>query len=83
MKPWLRRRQKHGAYHALVQEMRLEDAEKDQNFLRMDTQSFDLLLNLVKPLTEKEDTFFRAAIPAEERLSVTPRYLATGDTYTS
>ncbi|MGH0118224.1 UNVERIFIED_CONTAM: hypothetical protein FKN15_050819 [Acipenser sinensis] len=76
-KPWLRRRQKHGAYHALIQEMRLEDAEKYQNFLRMDTQSFDLLLNLVKHLIEKEDTFFRAAIPAEERLLVTLRYLAT------
>ena len=41
------------------------------------------LLNLVRPRIEKENTRFREAITAEERLVMTLRFLATGETQQS
>ena len=52
------------------------------NYMRMDEQCFDRLLNLVRPLIQKEDTVMRLAITPEQRLAVTLRYLATGATFT-
>ena len=49
------------------------------NFLRMDSSSFEELLTAVAPLIAKSDTVFRDAIPPGERLSVTLRFLATGN----
>jgi hypothetical protein len=44
---------------------------------------FELLINLFGPKIVKMDTRFRAAVPVQERLAVTLRYLATGDSYIS
>ena len=49
----------------------------------MSPDRFDHLLSLVKPLIEKKDTTFRKAISAEERLAITLRFLATGDSQQS
>lgn len=58
----------------------LQDTEPDdyKNFLRMDENSFDTLLTLIRPDIEKQDTVMRPAIPASQRLSITLRYLASG-----
>lgn len=44
----------------------------------MDQESFNYLLDLVRPDIEKKDTKMREAIPASQRLSVTLRYLSSG-----
>ncbi|XP_036436857.1 protein ANTAGONIST OF LIKE HETEROCHROMATIN PROTEIN 1-like [Colossoma macropomum] len=49
--------------------------------LRMTAEEFDFLLERVAPLITKEDTRFWKAISARERLSVTLRFLATGETF--
>ena len=49
----------------------------------MSPDRFDHLLSLVKPLIEKKDTNFRKAISAQERLAITLRFLATGDSQQS
>ena len=49
----------------------------------MSPERFQHLLSLVKPLIEKKDTKFRKCISAAERLGLTLRFLATGDSQQS
>ncbi|XP_022180908.1 protein ALP1-like [Myzus persicae] len=54
-----------------------------RNFFRMTSSDFETLLSLIGPRITKMDTTFRKAIPVNERLAVTLRFLATGDSYHS
>lgn len=54
-----------------------------KNFTRMSKNNFLNILHMVRPLIEKSDSHFRQAIPAEVRLAITLRFLATGDSYSS
>ena len=67
-----------GAYHQLMQELRLGDVASYRNFVQMDAESFDELLHLVAPLITHTDTIMRRAIPPGEILSITLRFLASG-----
>ncbi|XP_046863316.1 uncharacterized protein LOC124457069 [Xenia sp. Carnegie-2017] len=49
----------------------------------MDPESFGVLESLITPLITKKDTNMRRSIPAGERLAVTLRFLATGESYSS
>lgn len=44
---------------------------------------FEYLLNMIGPAIQKTDTKFRKAISVKERLSITLRFLASGDSFTS
>jgi hypothetical protein len=44
---------------------------------------FELLINLISLKIVTMDTRFRAAIPVQERLAISLRFLATGGSYTS
>ncbi|KAG0416984.1 hypothetical protein HPB47_005979 [Ixodes persulcatus] len=77
VKPYLRRHREQGCYANLMRELALEDAEAYRSWIRMDTGTFEELLRKVTPLIMKQDTSFREAIPAGERLAITLRYLAT------
>ena len=81
VRPWLQRRLQHGAYHALLQELYVEDEGSTRNFVRMDIAHFDKLLQLVTPLLVKQETGMRQPIPPGERLAVTLRFLASGKIY--
>ncbi|XP_019698090.1 protein ANTAGONIST OF LIKE HETEROCHROMATIN PROTEIN 1-like [Harpegnathos saltator] len=63
----------------------LADKENDRfrNFVRMAEDDFIFLLNAIKDKISKNDTTFRKAVPAKERLAVTLRFLATGESFTS
>ena len=53
------------------------------NFTRMSKTNFYTLLGIVKPMITKQNTHFRESVPAEMKLAITLRYLATGDSFMS
>lgn len=61
-----------GKFYTIYSELR-QYPPKFFNYLRMSINSFDELLALVGPVITFQDTTFRKAIPAEERLTVTLR----------
>jgi hypothetical protein len=49
----------------------------------MSPSEFEFLINLIGEKISKNDTAFSKAISIQERLTVTPRFLASGDSYVS
>ena len=48
---------------------------------RMSGQTFEKLVNLLRPFLQRQDTFFRSAIPVEKRVAVALWRLANGNSY--
>lgn len=80
---WIALRQTEGFYAKLLVELESEDPKVYQQFVRMTAEQFHQLRVLVTPHVQKQDTNMRKSISAGERLLLTLRYLATGDTYQS
>ncbi|XP_073436960.1 uncharacterized protein [Dendrobates tinctorius] len=57
--------------------------EKFVHFCRLTIPAFDHLLDLLSPELNYQKTVMRRPISAEERLLITLRFLATGESYTS
>lgn len=81
VKDWIKNREKYGVMNSLLPQLRSNDEKCYKNFLRMTPLEFDMLLQKVKPFIEKQNTFMRKSIPANERLALTLRFLATGKKY--
>ncbi|XP_069603217.1 uncharacterized protein [Ranitomeya imitator] len=75
-------RESRGAYHCLFGELN-DNREKYFEYTRMSQESFRYLLRRVEGSISRQDTQLRRAISAEERLLVTLRFLATGETLRS
>jgi hypothetical protein len=54
-----------------------------KNFTRMPPSEFEFLVNLIGEKFSKKDTAFRKAISVQERLALTLRFLASGDSHVS
>lgn len=67
----------------LLYDLKNEEGDHFKNCRRMTPETFNNLLNIIEPKIKKEDTQFRLSIPANERLALTLRYLATGDSFAS
>ncbi|XP_064479250.1 uncharacterized protein LOC135392472 [Ornithodoros turicata] len=83
MKPYLKRRPQMSCCENLMRELAMEVKDNYRRYIRMDVSTFEHLLNLVRPQIQRQDTNFREAISPEERLSVTLRLLATGESFHS
>lgn len=81
---WLKRRdQGKDVAELVLKELQYEDVETFYNFNRMYPRTYHHLLGLLRSKIEKQDTVMRQAIPAETRLLMTLRFLATGDSFRS
>ncbi|XP_011858851.1 PREDICTED: uncharacterized protein LOC105556374 [Vollenhovia emeryi] len=79
---WLQRRNVcNNVLTMLFEELGPEDPKSFQNYTRMQEEVMEELLILVRPYIEKKDTVMREAISPRMRLSVTLRYLATGNSF--
>lgn len=70
--PIYKERQTRGAYYTTFQELK-KHPRKFQNYCRMSYGLFSDLLTILEDNISKNDTNFRRAIPAEERLLITLR----------
>ena len=63
--------------------MPLPGAPAFARYFRMDKEKFNHLVGRISIHIQRQDTIMRAAISPGERLAVTLRYLATGETFPS
>jgi hypothetical protein len=54
-----------------------------KNFTRVSKRNFYTTLGIVEPMVTKQNTPFRESVPAEMKLAITLRYLASGDSFMS
>ncbi|KDR07180.1 hypothetical protein L798_03447 [Zootermopsis nevadensis] len=82
MKELYRQRMQYG--NRLMRDMTFELVEDTvKNFTRMSLSDFEHITSLIEPKVKKIYTRFREAITVRERLVITLRFLATGDSYRS
>ncbi|XP_050528046.1 uncharacterized protein LOC126898138 [Daktulosphaira vitifoliae] len=67
----------------MLADLRMEPSGKFENFCRMSSTDFEYLLGKVGPYISRQDTVLRKCIPTQERLAMTLRFLATGDSFKS
>lgn len=79
VRTWLTRREDQGAYHHLMRELELEDVTSFKNFMRMDPEMFQELLQRVGHRLTKQHTNWRKPLEPGLKLAITLRFLATGD----
>ncbi|XP_049700170.2 uncharacterized protein LOC126055353 [Helicoverpa armigera] len=66
-----------------LNELVAEPTDEFKKFSRMSLNDFEYLLSQISTRISKQDTQLRKAIPAQIRLAITLRYLATGDDFES
>ncbi|XP_069616234.1 uncharacterized protein [Ranitomeya imitator] len=80
--PIIELRERRGAYHMLYGKLNA-NPEKFHEYTRMSQDSFWDLLARVQGAIRRQDTQLRRAMPPEERLLVTLRFLSTGESLSS
>ena len=76
-------RKRYDLYHILTNELPRFDKEYFFRFVRMTSQRFEHLLSLVGPHLQRTTTKMREPISPAERLVLTLRFLASGDSQQS
>ncbi|XP_017467818.1 PREDICTED: uncharacterized protein LOC108360141 isoform X2 [Rhagoletis zephyria] len=83
VKVWREKKAENGSFVFLTKDLLLHDKEGYKNYLRMTESQFNLLLSYIEQDLVKQDTQMRDAITPAEKLCLTLRFLATGETYQS
>uniref|UniRef100_A0A147BIK3 Putative harbinger-4 pst n=1 Tax=Ixodes ricinus TaxID=34613 RepID=A0A147BIK3_IXORI len=82
VKEYLQKREQTGAHHSLTRDL-LKDANEFRRYLRMTPDVFHRLADGIRADIQRQNTVMRESISAEERLEVTLRHLASGDSLRS
>ena len=81
---WLKKREELGYFTNILRKLQLEDTEGFKKMVRIDFKHFNEILNLIAPdITPQEIIGENKVISAAERLTVTLKFLATGETFQS
>lgn len=80
---WLLKRKEKGCTENLLKELDLQLPVLYNNFLRVSKGDFEYILDLIVPSIQKQNTVLRDPISPRDRLMVTLRFLATGDSFQS
>ena len=80
---WLLQRDERGAYHNIMAELYATDIPGFTNYMRMTPEFFEMIKTRLEPRLARQATNYRAPISVGEKLALTIRYLATGESYTS
>ena len=79
VRPWLLQREERGAYHNIMAELYATDIPGFTNFMRMTPEFFEMIKTRLEPRLARQATNYRAPISVGEKLALTIRYLATGE----
>ena len=74
VRPWLLQREERGAYHNIMADLYATDIPGFINYMRMTP--------MIKTTNYRQATNYRAPISVGEKLALTIRYLATGESHT-
>ena len=81
---WIKRRREKGYFYNIIKELRIEDRFGFRQMFRMDIADFDIILSKISDLiTPKERIGGTDPVYADQRLALTLRFLATGETFKS
>ena len=83
MKHWVKRRQGLGVFETLLAGLQLEDECNYKDYLRMTSENFEEIFQLIKDDIRKENTKMREPIPPRLKLAATIRFLSTVESYKS
>ena len=81
---WIRRREEKGMFSNLVQKLLVEDTKTYSEMMRMNYESFKQILGFIESyITAKQSNIGTKIVSPAERLVLTIRFLATGETFCS
>ena len=83
VRPCLLQREERWAYHNIRAELYATDIPGFTNYMRMTPEFFEMIKTRLEPRLARQATNYRAPISVGEKLALTIRYLATGESYTS
>ena len=83
VRPWLLQREERRAYHNIMADLYATDIPGFTNYMRMTPKVFEMMKTRLEPHLARQATNYRAPISVGEKLALTIRYLATGESYTS
>ena len=84
VRPWLlQREERGGAYHNIMAGLYATDIPGFTNYMRMTPEFFEMIKTRLEPHLARQATNYRAPISVGEKLALTIRYLAPGESYTS